>query len=240
MERGLEVIAKNIFTHLCVSEIFRPVYECLVLSKEYKLGGGEKVEMKKPLSFAFVCMLISIAALTSLSPWANASTQLLYKTPPYFGVEMGGGGTHYEFSADETNGNHRAYCYGQAWATAMVWAKWTHSGGTYSKVTINVNIVNGYENKILGGPFTSAIAKLRVKFVDLTTGTLLFDDYSTWDYMDGSFWKPYSFTRTNAIQNGHTYEVAAGAYVETDWGWWGTPSAEASGTVSVIQVLGDP
>lgn len=151
---------------------------------------------------------------------------------------MGGGGTHWEYSADASTGNHRAYCYGAAWATAMVTSRTTYSGATLTKITIHVSIKNGYVFKSTPW-FSWANAKLRVKFVDLTTGSVLYDNYSTWDYMNGDFSKYYSFTAT--VQSGHTYEVAAGAYVETGYGWFGNyGTAEAKGTVDLIEVVGDP
>jgi hypothetical protein len=118
----------------------------------------------------------------------------------------------------------------------MVTSRWTWGGSTLTHINIFVTIVGGNENRDYPG-WGYAYTRVRAKLVDLTTSSVLFDSHEK-QYYDGDFYQSYSFTAT--IQNGHTYQVSAGAYVETGYGLWGTPSALAEGTVDSIEITGDP
>jgi len=197
-----------------------------------------RFRLKSALSCASTCLLVSLIVLSFMSARVYASTQILYKSGYFEGWQKGGSGDYWETSAD-TSGNHRAYCYKNSNAWALIEGEQTYTGMTLTQIDIQVSVKNAYVYK--NAPwFSTAIAKFWVKFIDATTGQVLFEDRSR-DYSStqGLYWYHYVFTAT--VQSGHTYSLLAGAYVQTGYGWfWQYGTAEARGTIDVMLVTGNP
>ena len=199
-----------------------------------------KSNSKSTLSYAFVCILISLVALSSLSTRVNAHTQIICRHPPFHGAGYGWGGEYGEAIAYNT-GYHRVYCKKNSWAHATIDDVWTHNKGTFTKLYIQIAVKDAYVYK--DAPwFSKAEAKFCIRLLDVTDWPqVLFED-NTRDYgaVEGLFWYHYNvFSAT--LQNGHTYRLEVGALVETGYGWFGNyGTAEARGTIDTMIVDADP
>jgi hypothetical protein len=206
-----------------------------------KLEGMKKLKSnsKSILSYACVCILISLVALSSLSTRINASTQIICRHPSYDGAPHGGGGEYFEAISYRT-GYHRVYCRRDSWGAANVYVVWTHNKGTFTKLYIKITGKDAYVKR--NYPWGSkAEAKFCVWLTDVTDWPqVLFED-CTRDYYEvqGLFTHNYNVFSVT-LQNGHTYRLEAGAYVETGYGWFGYyGSAEARGTIDTMIVDAD-
>jgi len=195
-------------------------------------------KLRSALSCFFACMFISLFALSFMSARVNAATQILYHAAPFDGWAKGWWGDCYQTDAS-TSGYHRARCCKNSYAWALINGDSYYGGGTMTKINIQVSVKNAYVYK--NAPwFSWANAKFWVRFTDLTAAKTLFND-KTKDYqaVQGVYWYNYAFTAT--VVGGHTYELEAGAWVETGYGWFGNyGTAEAYGTIDVMIVVGNP
>lgn len=192
---------------------------------------------KSALSPAFAFTLIFLIALSSMSASVNAATQIFYRSGSYDGWTTGGSGDYWEVYAN-TAGDFRAYCRKTSNAWALIHADQYYSGGTLTQITVHVTAKNAYVYK--NAPwFSKAEAKWWVKFIDVTTGSVLNEDRAQdFKVVEGYSYYQKSFTGT--VVGGHTYRVEAGVYVETGYGWfWQYGTAEAKGTIDVMLVVGD-
>ncbi len=173
-----------------------------------------------------------------MSARVDAATQILYHTANFDGWATGGGGPDW-YATASVSGYHRARCSKDSYAWALVNGDSYYSGMTLTKINIQVSVKDAYVYR--NAPwFSKADAKFWVRFTDLTAGTTLFND-KTRDYqaVQGTYWYNYAFTAT--VVSGHTYELEAGAWVETGYGWfWQYGTAEARGTIDVMYVYGNP
>jgi len=196
---------------------------------------------KSAFVYCFTSIFICLVALSFMSTSVDAYTQIYYQTPYYDGWARGGSGDRWEATA-ETSGYVRAYCTGNSNAWALVQADQYYGGGTMTKITIYVTAQNAYVY-LDHGPWWSyagAEAKWWVKFIDATIGSVLYED-KTVNYVVTEGFSYYQKSFTKSVVGGHTYRVEAGVYCTTGKGWtgnWGT--AEARGTIIVMQVVGDP
>jgi hypothetical protein len=192
----------------------------------------------KVLTMTLACLAIFLM-FSAMSPLVWAETYVIDES------DVGGyddwgyyaGGDNYSHIAYPAYGYTKVNCDHNSYICVYMEAQASYSGGTVS-TTIHIKVhVTGMSYDEDDPWYSTAITRMHVSLVDLTTATTVYENTNV-------AWRPqvastadfeYSFAGT--ITNGHTYVLHAGPYAQTTNGWFGYyGEAEAIGTITEMQV----